>query len=51
VLNLSFGGQTASYTFTVREPIPEPATLGLFTLGSIAVGFYKRRTNRVSSRN
>jgi len=51
VLNLSFGGQTASYTFTVREPIPEPATLGLFTLGSIAVGFYKRRTSRVASRN
>jgi hypothetical protein len=43
VLNLSFGGQTASYTFTVREPVPEPATIGLFALGSLALGYFKRR--------
>ena len=44
VLNLFFGGQTASYTFTVREPVPEPATLGLFALGSLALGYFRRRT-------
>ena len=50
VLNLTFGGQTATYTFTVREPIPEPATIGLFSLGSIAFGCYMRRTGKKSSR-
>ena len=44
ILNLSFGGQTASYTFTVREPVPEPATIGLFALGSLAVGYLRKRT-------
>jgi len=44
VLNLSFGGQTASYTFTVREAVPEPATIGLFALGSLALGYVRRRS-------
>jgi PEP-CTERM motif-containing protein len=50
VLNLSFGGQTASYTFTVREPIPEPATIGLFALGSLALGYFKRRNVNLFSK-
>jgi len=50
VLNLTFGGQTATYTFTVREPIPEPATLNLFTVGSIAVCCYAQRIRNAVSR-
>ena len=50
MLNLSFGGQTASYTFTVREPVPEPATIGLFALGSVALGYLRRRSMNASSR-
>ena len=50
VLNLSFGGQTASYTFTVREPVPEPATIGLFALGSLALGYFRRRQVNASSK-
>jgi len=50
VLNLTFGQQTATYTFTVREPIPEPATIGLFSLGSVALGNYTRRTRTYARR-
>ncbi|HKG47855.1 MAG TPA: PEP-CTERM sorting domain-containing protein [Pyrinomonadaceae bacterium] len=50
VLNLSFGNQTATYTFTVREPVPEPATLGLLALGSVAFGYFRRRQVKASSR-
>ena len=50
VLNLSFGGQTASYTFTVREPVPEPATIGLFALGSLGLGYFRRRQVKASSK-
>lgn len=46
VLNLYFGGQTATYTFTVREPIPEPATVGLFGFGTAAIAFYIRRARQ-----
>ena len=35
VLNLNFGGTTASYTFTVREAVPEPGSLLLAATGLI----------------
>lgn len=45
VLNLNFGGTTASYTFTVREPVPEPGSVLLAATGLIPLLIGLKRSN------
>jgi PEP-CTERM motif len=35
-----------TYTFTVQQPVPEPATLFAFTSGLAALGVFRRRRSR-----
>jgi hypothetical protein len=45
-----FGGRTANFAGTVKitdtNPVPEPGTLSLLALGSLATAAVRRRRNR-----
>lgn len=43
VLNVNVGGATASYTFSVREPVPEPGSLILMGTGLLSIIAARRR--------